>query len=127
MKPKQIRVINTYPKRTFSWLATLLMLFCTGSLSAQITNVIFSDDFESGTMAKWTTTGSNPLDPSTVTNVVPPVPGGQWSAYLNTSIDRMHRNLIADNGGAELTGHILFTSWIYDQGSNGTVGASRIF
>src|SRR5215210_701807 len=70
-----------------------------------VTNVVFSDNFESGTtVANWTTTGTSPLDPSTVTNAVPPSPTGVWSAYLNTSADRMHRNLIADNGGQEVNG-----------------------
>src|SRR5436190_635943 len=91
---------------------------------------IFSDDFETGTMAKWTATSTtpSPLDPSTPTNAVPPSPGGRWSAYMNTSIDRMHHNIIADNGGAEATGHLMFTHWIYDEGTNGgTVGATRVF
>src|SRR5216117_1016808 len=108
--------MNTYPKRT-SLVSALLMLFCAGSLSAQITNVIFSDDFESGTLANWTTTSAStpsPLDPSTVTNVVPPSPAGQWSAYMNISTDRMHHNIIGDNGGSELSGHTVLTSWIYD-------------
>ena len=47
---------------------------------------------------------------------------------MNTSIDRMHRNIIADNGGAEATGHLMFTAWIYDEGTNsGTIGATRIY
>lgn len=91
---------------------------------------IFSDDFESGTMANWTVTSTtpNPLDPSTAQNAVPPSPTGRWSAFMNTSIDRMHHNIIADNGGAEAGGHLMFTAWIYDEGINsGTVGATRIY
>jgi hypothetical protein len=84
---------------------------------------VFADDFESGTMSLWTTTGTNPLDPSTVQNIVPV--GGQFSALMNTSIDRMHRNIIADNAGAELAGHSLFTCYIYDPGP--TAPATRIF
>lgn len=84
---------------------------------------IFADDFESGTMSLWTTTGINPLDPSTTQNIVPA--GGQFSALMNTSIDRMHHNIIADNAGAELSGHTLFTCYIYDLGP--TAPATRIF
>lgn len=85
--------------------------------------VIFSDDFESGNMNNWTTTGTNPLEISTVQNVVPDGPGS--SALMNTSIDRMHRNLIDDNGGSELSGPSTFTSFIYDPGN--TSPATRVF
>ncbi len=89
---------------------------------------IFNDDFESGTMVNWTTTATSPLDPFTPTNVVPPSPTGRWSAYMNVSTDRMHHNIIADNGGAEATGHLMFSYWIYDEGVNGgTVGATRVY
>jgi len=74
-------------------------------------------------MALWTTTAANPLDPATPQNIVPV--GGSWSALMNTSIDRMHHNLIADNGGAEVAGHTLFTCHIYDPGP--TAPATRIF
>jgi hypothetical protein len=90
---------------------------------------IFSDNFESGTMNLWTVTSAttpNPLTIATPQNVIPA--GGQFSAYLNVSADRMHHNIIGDNGGADLSGHILFTFWIYDQGTNsGTVGATRLY
>src|SRR5687767_8640354 len=78
---------------------------------------VFLDDFETGTMAKWTTTGTNPLDPSTAQNAVPA--GGQFSALMNTSIDRMHRNLIGDNGGVEVDGEVWITFWIFDTGATG--------
>src|SRR5439155_4478956 len=86
----------SFMKRTPFFLGALLFMSVAGTLSAQITNVIFSDDFESGTLANWTTTSAStpsPLDPSTVTNVVPPSPAGQWSAYMNISTDRMHHNI----------------------------------
>jgi hypothetical protein len=86
---------------------------------------VFTDDFETGTMAKWTTTGTNPLDPSTTQNAVPP--GGRFSALMNTSIDRMHRNLIADNVGKELDGEVWVSFWIYDTGAAGSTGSSRVF
>jgi hypothetical protein len=84
---------------------------------------IFADNFESGNLSLWTTTAGSPLDPSSLQNVVPA--GGQFSAMMNTSTDRMHHNIIGDNGGAELAGHTLFTCYIYDPGP--TAPASRIF
>lgn len=84
---------------------------------------IFFDNFESGTMSLWTTTGTSPLDANTNRNIVPA--GGMWSAYMNTSADRMHHNIIADNGGVEVSGHILFTAYIFDPGN--TAPATRIY
>lgn len=84
---------------------------------------VFADDFESGTMSLWTSTATtpSPLTIQSETNIVPV--GGFYSAYLNTSTDRMHHNIIGDNGGVELSGHTSFTSYWYD--NLGT--ASRIF
>src|SRR5687767_6950851 len=105
-------------------IAILLIAFVQFALGA--VTPIFSDDFESGTVAAWTTTGTNPLEPATPQNASPPA--GRWSAFMNTSIDRMHHNIIADNGGTEATGHLMFSAWIYDEGINGgTAGATRIF
>ena len=84
---------------------------------------IFSDDFESGTLNNWTTTATSPLGPYEGLNIVPA--GGNFSAYMNTSADRMHRNLIADNGGQEVAGPLVATWWIYDPVTVG--GATRIF
>lgn len=94
---------------------------------APVTLPIFSDDFESGTLAQWTPTATipSPLVPSTAQNIVPPSPDGQWSAYMDTSLDRMHHNIIADNGGTKLSGHSVFTSWLYDTSEPPT--ASRIY
>ena len=88
-----------------------------------VANVVFSDDFESGTMSNWTTTVDSPLYPVTYENVVPPSPAGMWSAEMGRSTDRMHHNLIADNGGVELIGHTIFTAWIGDF----NVSQARIF
>jgi hypothetical protein len=85
---------------------------------------IFSDDFESGSMSNWTQTSATAgtsLVISTEHNVVPA--GGTQSAMMDASNDRMHHNIIADNGGNELSGASTFTSYIYDD--SGT--ASRIF
>jgi len=66
-------------KTSFALSALLLGLtFAAGAA----TNVVFSDNFESGTLANWTTTGTSPLDPSTTQNAVPPTPAGQWSAFM---------------------------------------------
>jgi hypothetical protein len=42
---------------------------------------------------------------------------------MDTSADRMHHNIIADNGGTEVSGYSLFTSYIYDEAG----AATRIF
>lgn len=83
--------------------------------------IVFQDDFESGNMNNWTTTGTNPLVISTAYNAVPAGAGN--SAYMNISTDRMHRNIIADNGGSEVDGASTFTSWIYF----GLAGMTRCF
>ncbi len=103
----------------------LLLSLCSAASAASVTNIVFSDDFESGQIlfpvGNWTVTTANTLDISTPTNVVPG--GGIRSAFMNTSIDRMHRNL-----GGEFGGHLLFTFYFYDEGTNGgTVGATRAY
>jgi hypothetical protein len=76
------------------------------SLSAE--TVIFSDDFESGTLAQWTiVTGNTTFDISTAQNRIPV--GGSYSALMNISTDRMYHNL-----GSEASGHLRFTSYLYD-------------
>ncbi len=72
---------------------------------AQTTNVIFSDDFESG-MDNWTPTATSPLDWS-ATNAVPPGPG--HSAYLDSSAEKMYHNL-----DAEIAGSSVVTFHLYD-------------
>ena len=106
--------------RIQNWLLALTVAICatTGSSHAA---TIFSDDFESGTMSNWTTTGSSPLVIDNTQNIVPG--GGTFSAKMDTSADRMHHNIIADNGGSELSGNSTFTAYIYD--ASGT--ASRVF
>src|SRR5688572_28109548 len=89
--------------------------------------LIFTDDFESGTLGNWTVTGTgtmaSPLTPDTNRNIIPA--GGRFSALMNTSLDRMHHNLLANNGDQEVSGHCRFISWIYDPGP--TAPATRIF
>ncbi len=73
---------------------------------------IFSDDFENGTLSLWTASAGSSLE---ITNYGGSVPGlGQFGAYANVSADRMHHNIIADNGGQELSGPSALTAWIYD-------------
>ncbi|MFN7140547.1 MAG: immunoglobulin domain-containing protein, partial [Limisphaerales bacterium] len=81
---------------------------------------IFHDTFESGNMNNWTTTGWHPLTSSTAHNIDPD--GGTRSALMTISSNRMHRNIIADNGGSELSGAARVSWYIYD-----TAAASRIF
>ena len=76
--------------------------------------IVFSDDFESGALGAWTQAAS-PLTISTAQNIVPA--SGQYSAQINTSADRMYANI-----GSEVSGHIMFTSWIYE-----TSAATRAF
>ena len=90
--------------------------------------IIFSDNFESGNMNNWTgTTGiaANLMIASTAQNVVPA--GGTYSAAIDNSLDRMHRNIIGDNAGAELSGYSRFESWIFDDGNTGATGSSRFY
>lgn len=79
---------------------------------------IFSDDFESGSMSLWTSTATSPLTIQSGTNLVPS--GGNFAAYLDISSDRMHHNIIADNGGSELSGYSIFTSYWYDDAGTAT-------
>jgi hypothetical protein len=94
------------------WTTALAMAALATSASAA---AIFSDNFESGSLSNWTTTGTSPLTLSTARNVVPV--GGANSAAITSSANRMHRNIIADNGGTELSGAFVFSSHIYDPGS----------
>ncbi|MBA4105024.1 MAG: hypothetical protein C0485_04640 [Pirellula sp.] len=90
--------------------------------------IIFSDDFESGSMANWTqttATAGTSLVISNAQNIVPA--GGSNSASMDNSADRMHRNIIADNAGSEVTGYSRFVSWIYDDGQTGSGGANRVW
>jgi hypothetical protein len=109
--------------RTLALLLTCLALSVSHRASAA---VAFTDDFESGTLANWTTTATSPLIIANNTNRVPA--GGTFSALLNNSLNRMHRNIIADNGAAEITGHFIFQFYMYDDGVNsGSTGATRVW
>jgi hypothetical protein len=80
--------------------------------AAQTTNMLFYDDFESGSLANWTVlSGASVLDISTAANVVPN--GGTYSAYLNSSLDKMYHNLYS-----EVAGWSVFGCYLYD--SNAT-------
>lgn len=87
---------------------------------------IFEDNFESGNLNNWTTTGSNPLTIDNTQNFVPA--GGAFSAKIDVSTDRMHRNIIGDNGGSEVSGYTVFEISMYDDGiAAGTTGSTRVF
>lgn len=96
-------------------------LVAVGLSTASTAAIIFSDDFESGNLNNWTTTATSPLVISDSQNIVPA--GGLFSAMMDVSTDRMHHNIIADNGGNELSGYSTFTSYIYDASNT----ATRIF
>lgn len=78
--------------------------------------VIFSDDFESGTLGNWTSVGTA-LDISTAQNKVPD--GGSYSAYLNSSGDGMYHNI------GELSGPSTASFWIYDGTATRAWGETR--
>lgn len=103
-------------KKTIVLLAGLSLIGSSAPLSAQVT--VFSDDFESGNMSLWTTTVASPLTIDNTQNVVPG--GGTFSALLDNSADRMHRNIIGDAGGSEISGHSIFTSYWYDEAGTAT-------
>ncbi|HEY0551962.1 MAG TPA: hypothetical protein VGF13_20325 [Verrucomicrobiae bacterium] len=102
--------------KKYSALLAVLLTFVALASTATAA-VVFTDDFESGTLANWTstsTTGGRIYTISTATNIVPA--GGTTSALLTNSVSRMHHNLIADNGGFEVSGHVIYTCYIYDDG-----------
>ena len=106
-------------------LAIASLVLGAGSLASGA--VIFSDDFESGNMNNWTqtlaTAGTNFVIDNTQ-NIVPI--GGQFSAKLDSSGDRMHNNILADNGGVDVTGASTYSYYIYDPVVGGTT-ATRLF
>lgn len=85
---------------------------------AQAATMVFSENFESGLLSAWTTTATSPLAIDNTANVEPS--GGTYSALLDNSLDRMHHNLIADNGGSELSGYAIFSSFWYDNSGTAT-------
>jgi hypothetical protein len=95
-------------------LTTLLIIGCTLAIwtpNATAQKVVFYDDFESGTLDNWTPTYGTPF---TIANVNADPPGGIYSAHATSEASRMHHNLIADNGGLEVSGASSFTAYIYD-------------
>ncbi len=101
-------------KKIFAFASTVALAIAANA------QVVFYDDFESGTMDKWTATSAATPNPLTIisTNKVPE--GGVYSAHLNTSADRMHHNVIADNGGSEVSGYSFFSSYWYDAANSPT-------
>ena len=74
---------------------------------------VFSDDFESGTLEKWTPfSRRGRLSISTDQNHTP---GGSSSAMLTNSLARMYHNF-----GTKLAWHTKATFWIYDDGGSQT-------
>jgi hypothetical protein len=98
-------------KRLLSTFAALALI---GSAPGGSAATVFSDDFESGALANWTTTVATPLLITNGQNVVPAA--GTHSAIMTNQNGRMHRNLIADNGGSEVSGHMIFTYYLHDDG-----------
>lgn len=100
-------------KKIFLITFSLSLLAVASNASAAL---VFSDDFESGTLDKWTSTAvaAAPFAIDTTTNVVPV--GGVYSAKASNRLQRMHRNLLADNGGVEVSGHVIYTCYLYDDG-----------
>ncbi|MFO1477233.1 MAG: right-handed parallel beta-helix repeat-containing protein [Verrucomicrobiota bacterium] len=75
--------------------------------AAQTTNIIFDDDFEIGSLVYWTVTGSSSaLDVTSAANGFPAA--AVYSAYLNSSLDRMYHNI------SEVTGWSVFTFYLCD-------------
>ena len=75
-------------------------------------DLLFTDDFESG-MSNWVTPmGAQPLISSSAKNVTI---GGENSALMTTSAAKMYHNF-----GAELRGRIKLTFWMYDAGGSQT-------
>lgn len=74
---------------------------------------VFSDDFESGSLANWTPfSNKGTLSVSTNQNHTP---GGSQSALVSISAAKMYHNL-----GAKLAGRTRATFWIYDDGGDQT-------
>jgi hypothetical protein len=108
----------------------LALLSAAAALAVQNNSAqtVFSDNFESGNLNNWTSTAATP-SPLTIDNTQNLVPsGGTFSAKIDLSSDRMHHNIVADNGGTELGGYSIFTISMYDDGfATGATGATRIF
>ena len=115
--------MNSWKAQGALALASLLSL---GTLQTNAA-IVFSDDFESGNMNNWTqtsaTAGTNFVI-DTAQNIIPA--GGQFSAKLDSSADRMHNNILADNGGLDVTGPSTYTYYIFDPVIGGAT-ATRLF
>ena len=98
MKTKTLLAIGTLTSMVFAQCAL-----------AEVT--IFTDGFELGTVNYWTSDGT-PLKIDNTKSIFPAI--GAYSALMDYSADRMHRNIIADNGGSEVDGYSTLSAWIYD-------------
>jgi len=99
-------------------LTTLLIIGGTVALwipTAGAQKGVFYDNFESGTLDNWTATYGTPL---TINHGNADPLGGMYSAHASSQGDRMHHNLIADNGGVEVSGASWLTAFIYDSGES---------
>jgi hypothetical protein len=98
------------------------VLFLAASTQA---GVIFSDDFESGTLSgvnPWATIGtSSALTISTAQNTVPA--GGQYSALLDSSLDGMQHPVAEFSA----TGPGTFSYWLYDDAATRAWGEVRAY
>src|SRR5215208_4524063 len=116
--------MNSRKTKAILALASLLAL---GTAKVATAAIIFSDDFESGNMNNWTQTGATVGSSYVIDNTQNIVPvGGQFSAKMDSSADRMHNNILADNGGLDVTGASSLTYYIYDSVVGGT-SATRLF
>lgn len=100
----------------------ILGLVLLSPVAAARAAVVFMDDFESGSLSNWTSTAAtpSPLTISSARNVVPVL--GTYSAAVDTALDRMHNNIVADNGGSEVAGASIFSLYFYDGG-----GTARVY
>jgi hypothetical protein len=82
----------------------------------------FQEDFESGTLDNWTTLPS-PATPLDISTAQEHSPGGFFSARVDSSSDRMYRNI-----GSEVTAPYRATFWMYDNtAANQNTGQTRWF
>ena len=96
--------------RTLLAIGTLTSMVFAQCALAEVT--IFTDGFELGTVNYWTTSASSPLTIDNTKSIFPAI--GAYSALMDSSADRMHRNIIGDDGGSEVNGYSTLSAWIYD-------------
>src|SRR5687768_8650895 len=84
--------------------------------------ILFSDDFESGTLSNWPIVAGTAMTnvEEAGKNTVPAL--GTHSLKGVNSSSHVARNL-----GFEVSGAFTFTSYIWDDGQTGTGGSNRVF